>query len=205
MADGSIQARCRRQSSLKSASLAAKEEAGKLGSPLAEGALDESEAWLAQCAPGFQDLPGPDRRAIYHFSFLWSLFEAQLQGGFAKANTIRDMVDNWVNVGVLNTGPFTGELAYFRHRYFADGKLTGHFPHLNLRPGDSPQIVQAVIEGVSDTPRDQMLALLMIVWRLRNNLFHGAKWAYKLRDQLDNFTHANRVLMHVLDQHGNLH
>lgn len=185
--------------------MVAQEEAGKLGSTMADSTLTESEAWLARRAPGFQDLPGPDRSAIYDFSFLWSLFEAQLQGGFAKANTIRDMVDNWVNVGVLNIGPFTGELAYFRHRYFADGKLTGHFPHLNLRPGDSPLIVQAVIEGTSDTPRDQMLALLIIVWRLRNNLFHGAKWAYQLRNQLDNFNHANRVLMQVLDQHGNLH
>lgn len=185
--------------------MVAQEEAVELGSPISGGSLSESEAWLARRAPGFQDLPGPHRHAIYDFSFLWSLFEAQLQGGFAKANTIRDMVDNLVKFGVLNIGPFTGELAYFRHRYFADGKLTNHFPHLNLRPGDSPQIVQAVIEGTSDTARDQMLALLMIVWRLRNNLFHGAKWAYQLRDQLDNFTHANRVLMHVLDQHGNLH
>lgn len=181
------------------------EDAVELGSPVSGGYLTESEAWLARSAPGFQDLPGRDRQAIYDFSFLWSLFEARLQGGFARANTIRVMVDNWVNLGVLNIGPITGELAYFRQRYFADGKLTGHFPHLNLRPGDSPQIVQAVIEGASDTPRDQMLALLMIIWRLRNNLFHGAKWAYQLRDQLDNFTHANRVLMHVLDEHGNLH
>jgi hypothetical protein len=183
----------------------AQEEAEGVGLPTAGSTLDESEAWLARHAPGFHDLPRSDRRAIYHFSFLWSLFEAQLQGGFAKANTIRDMVDSWVNTGVLDIGPFADELAYFRRRYFADGKLTGHFPHLNLRPGDNPQIVNAVIEGASHSPRDQMLALLMIVWRLRNNLFHGAKWAYQLRDQLDNFTHANRVLMHVLDQHGNLH
>ena len=49
-----------------------------------------------------------------------------------------------------------------------------------------------------------MLALLMIVWRLRNNLFHGAKWAYGLRDQRENFTHANSVLMRLLERHGQL-
>jgi hypothetical protein len=69
---------------------------------------------------------------------------------------------------------------------------------------DHPALVQAVIEGANDDPRDRMLALLMIVWRLRNNLFHGAKWAYQLRDQRENFTQANSVLMRMLEQHGQL-
>lgn len=181
------------------------EATGHRGSATADIPVDESEQWLSKRAPGFHDLSGPDRRAIYDFAFLWSLFEAQLQGGYAKAASIGSMVDDWAKMGSLDLGPFAGELAYFRQRYFADGALTGHFAHLNLRPGDYPAIVQAVIEGKSDTPRDQILALLMIVWRLRNNLFHGAKWAYQLRDQLGNFTHANRVLMRVLDQHGDLH
>jgi len=86
----------------------------------------------------------------------------------------------------------------------ANGSLTHHFPFLNLRPSDHPDLVQAVIEGTNDNPRDRVLSLLMIVWRLRNNLFHGAKWAYELRGQRDNFTHANCVLMRMLDRHGQL-
>ncbi|MET4218881.1 hypothetical protein ABIB00_004102 [Bradyrhizobium sp. LB14.3] len=39
---------------------------------------------------------------------------------------------------------------------------------------------------------------------MRNNLFHGAKWAYGLRDQRENFTHANNVLMRLLERHGQL-
>jgi hypothetical protein len=30
---------------------------------------------------------------------------------------------------------------------------------------------------------------------LRNNLFHGVKWAYGIRDQRSNFEHANQALM----------
>ncbi|CCE97846.1 Hypothetical protein SFHH103_03354 [Sinorhizobium fredii HH103] len=44
----------------------------------------------------------------------------------------------------------------------------------------------------------------MIVWRFRNNLFHGEKWAYQLQDQLSNFTNANAVLMRLLERHGQL-
>jgi hypothetical protein len=64
--------------------------------------------------------------------------------------------------------------------------------------------VGRVIRGKSDEPGDSMLCTLMIVWRLRNNLFHGSKWAYQIRGQLDNFTHANAVLMKVLERYGRL-
>lgn len=163
-----------------------------------------SELWLEACAPGFRDLPDPDRRAIFDFAFLWSLFEAQIMGNSARADRIRERVDAWAADGTLEAGIYDVELAYVRNRYFADGALTYHFPYLNLRPSDHPGLVQAVIEGANNDPRDRMLGLLMIVWRLRNNLFHGAKWAYQLRDQRENFTHANSILMRILERHGQL-
>lgn len=161
-----------------------------------------SEQWLSERAPGFKDLPSQDRSAIFDFAFLWSLFEAQVMNNFARADRIREKVDEWTAAGTLGADLYDGELAYFRNRYFADGALTYHFPYLGLRPADHPDLVRAVIEGVNTDPRDRILALLMIVWRLRNNLFHGAKWAYELRGQLDNFTHANSVLMRLLERHG---
>lgn len=163
-----------------------------------------SEQWLEAYAPGYRDLPNPDRNAIFVFAFLWSLFEAQVMANFARADLIRDKVDEWAAAGTLNADGYDAELAYFRNRYFAEGELTYHFPHLQLRSSDHPGIVQTVVEGVNDDPRDRMLALLMIVWRLRNNLFHGGKWAYQLRDQRENFIHANLVLMRLLANHGQL-
>ncbi|BAR58801.1 hypothetical protein NK6_5643 [Bradyrhizobium diazoefficiens] len=163
-----------------------------------------SDQWLADKAPGFKTLPAPDRSAIFDFAFLWSLFEAKIMGGFARADRIRAKVDEWVTAGTLDADLFDVELRYFRDRYFVDGALTHHFPYLDLRPADHPDLVRAVIEGANNDPRDRVLALLMIVWRLRNNLFHGAKWSYELRGQLDNFTHANTVLMRLLERHGHL-
>ena len=163
-----------------------------------------SEHWLEARAPGFRELPNADRRAIFDFSFLWSLFEAQIMDNFARADRIRERVDEWTAAGTLNAELYDDELAYFRDRYFANGELTYHYPHLELRRADHPELVEDVIRGANDDPRDRMLALLMIVWRLRNNLFHGAKWAYQLRDQRSNFTHANAALMRVLEKHGHL-
>jgi len=161
-----------------------------------------SEKWLEAHAPGFQHLPGPDRQAIFDFAFLWSLFESLVMDNFARADRIRDRVDAWSAEGTLGAELYNEELAYFRQRYFANGAFTHHFPYLDLRQSDHPELVRGVIQGANDEPRDRMLALLMIVWRLRNNLFHGSKWAYELRDQRANFTHANSILMRLLERHG---
>jgi hypothetical protein len=40
-----------------------------------------------------------------------------------------------------------------------------------------------------------------LMLRLRNNLFHGVKWSYEMKGQLDNFQNANDVLMAVIDLH----
>jgi hypothetical protein len=163
-----------------------------------------SMQWLLAKAPGFQALPESDRTAIFNFTFLWSLFEGQVMGKFARADLICAKVDEWRDAGTLEADQYAPELAYFRQRYFDNGAFTHHFPHLHLRPADQPAVVQSVLDGSNNDSRDQLLTVVMIVWRFRNNLFHGEKWAYQLQGQLANFTHANSVLMRLLEKHGQL-
>ncbi|WP_292191891.1 hypothetical protein [Mesorhizobium sp.] len=65
-------------------------------------------------APGFSDLPEPDRRAIFDFAFLWSLFEAQVMGNFARADRIREKVDAWAAAETLGADLYDAELAYYQ-------------------------------------------------------------------------------------------
>lgn len=161
--------------------------------------------WLETYAPGFKDLHEPEREAIEHFSLLWSLFEASVLERSASSRAIRDVARSWQ--GRLDIEAFRPHLDYFRHRYFQDESPTHHFngPNgLNLRKSDEPQLVEGVlIGGIDDAPR-VVAALLVIVYRLRNNLFHGMKWAYGLADQLENFQNANALLMLSLEVHLHL-
>ena len=59
--------------------------------------------------------------------------------------------------------------------------------------------MEVVLKGENTNLVDEITALLMIVYRLRNNLFHGLKWDYGIRDQFDNVIHANAVLMKSVD------
>ncbi len=37
--------------------------------------------------------------------------------------------------------------------------------------------------------------MALVIHRIRNNLLHGEKWSYGLRDQELNFRHSSHILM----------
>ncbi len=160
--------------------------------------------WLCEHAPGFKELSNEEREAIFHFSLLWSFFEAESLGTNASANAILALTQNWASQGQLKLESFDNSLAYFRARYFANGQPTQNLHGLALRKNDNPGLVYSMLKGEAISPSDTVAALLIIVYRLRNNLFHGAKWAYGIQGQLGNFTCANAALMAALETQGYL-
>ena len=157
--------------------------------------------WLEKYAPGFQALSGDERQAITEFSFLWSLFEAKSLNKRGSANAIVESANRWAASGHLTEDRFSRELAYFRDRYVADGEFTHHFDNLHLRKNDAPDLVMRVLKREDAESEEIAAAVLIIVYRFRNNLFHGVKWSYELQGQLDNFAHANTALMQAIELH----
>jgi hypothetical protein len=160
--------------------------------------------WLDDNVPEFSTLSGDERAAIMHFSLLWSFFEAKALKTNASADSILKLSREWEDAGLLDPKSFASSLSYFRNRYFNSGEPTEFFDGLHLRANDNPTLVSTVLKNESSSTADSIGALLIIVFRLRNNLFHGIKWAYGLRGQLDNFTNANAVLMAALEIHDHL-
>lgn len=161
--------------------------------------------WLQEYAPGFQALSGAERRAIEEFLFLWSLFEAKVLNEHGSANVIVASSARWARNGQLTAETFGHELAYFRNRYVVDGQFSHHFDHLHLRVNDAAQLVRRVLHGEDGKPENIAAAVLIIVYRFRNNLFHGLKWSYELQGQLDNFMHANKALKRAIELHAEAH
>jgi hypothetical protein len=155
--------------------------------------------WLERHAPGFSALSAEERSLLMHFSLLWSLFEGEVLNAAASVETIGQVVQRWNQVGALTSGTFAVEVEYFKTRYCADAGFTYRFVHLHLERSGNPQVVRDVLSGHVATPVSIATALLIIVFRYRNNLFHGEKWAYELREQQQNFFHANAILMRALE------
>ena len=145
-------------------------------------------------------MPPVERDAIMHFSFLWSLFEFEVLNKNGNVPAIIRVVDQWRDTGLLNNDyPFAQQLAYFRDRYYRDGDFTYHFERLNFKKRDRRDLVQKVLRNETTDRSEIVKALLIIVYRFRNNLFHGEKWAYQLQGQLKNFNHANDALMRAIE------
>ena len=155
--------------------------------------------WLKKQEPGFRELSPQERNAIMQFSLLWSLFEANALDTRGNAKTIVASAERWAADGVLTQEAFEAESAYFRVRYFADGTFTDHFRHLHLRPADKAELVEKFLKNECEHLWETAAGLLIIVYRFRNNLFHGLKWAYNIQGQRDNFNHANAALMQAIE------
>lgn len=155
--------------------------------------------WLEQHAPGFSGLSSTERGLLTEFALLWSLFESEVLNSAASVNTIEQTVQRWNQAGLLSPQTFAAAAGYFRERYYADGAFSYRFDHLHLERSGNPQIVRNVLSGQDSAPHSVASALLIIVYRYRNNLFHGEKWTYQLQEQEQNFSHANEVLMRAVE------
>ncbi|MBY5730245.1 hypothetical protein HFO26_08070 [Rhizobium leguminosarum] len=159
--------------------------------------------WLAIRQPGYGDLSPAERRAAADFSLVWGLFELRAMESMGREGTfniscIRHLVDNG-HVGIESVHNLRGRFQYFQARYYPDGQPSAHFPMLRFQPGPDADFVAHTLAAPLPSDADTLKASLIIVYRYRNNLFHGNKWLYDLHDQHDNFHHATALLMDTYD------
>lgn len=167
-----------------------------------ESCLMNVHQWLESKVPPFKELGGEERREIMEFSLLWPFFEFRLLDTFATAEKIVRLCHRLDGEKKIDSALLVEAIAYWRARYYANGDFTDHFHSLTFRDNDREDAVRVVLEGKENSGCALLLCALLIVWRFRNNLFHGTKWTYALKDQQKNFEHANRVLMAAMDMDG---
>jgi len=127
---------------------------------------------------------------IRDFSLMWNIFERITCNQNFNIQRINQLI-------VDNNIPFSEfeeELYYFKQRYVSNGNLNYRFHHLNLRNGDRPLVVQQVLLGVNTNNIEKILTCIIIVYRFRNNLFHGIKDIQRIDEQRNNFIVANNIM-----------
>jgi len=92
---------------------------------------------------------------------------------------------------------------YFYNRYLNPNiDTTYSIDGLQFRGSSSDQqakidVIQVLTKQQTE-PKEVLKALLFILYRFRNNLFHGNKEIINLNTQIDNFISANGILNEVL-------
>ena len=124
-----------------------------------------------------------------------------LQSRRGTIQRIIDASEQWAECGLLAMNPFRSELAYFCGRYVEmEGKVTPYFRGLQL-PRSRRDLVTKVLTGNEATSDRVMTVVLIIVYRLRCNLFHGLKSLRELPQQRETLDVANTALMRAIELH----
>lgn len=142
------------------------------------------------------NLQEEDITSIKDFSLVWNVFEGC--GVFSTNFSITKLETHIQNIN-FDLTQFQNQFEYFSNRYVANGQTNNRFDNLNFRRTDRKQFVADVLCGNLTTPRDIILALAIIVYRLRNNFFHGSKDIRVIDQQNENFINANSFLTTLLN------
>ncbi|MCM1301096.1 MAG: hypothetical protein NC250_02400 [Alistipes senegalensis] len=152
----------------------------------------KSSEWLKQHL--YVDIDRAEYTEVRNFMLLWNLFEARLFDcdfgkNRARVSDIR-LADNLIDE----------TLQYFRDRYTTNNATNLRFKALNLRNNDKPEEIRRILLESTGTVAEKTEAIITIIYRYRNNLFHGEKEIALLSEQQENFALANKFLMACLDK-----
>lgn len=156
--------------------------------------------WLNRTFDGWNRLTPQEKKVIRDFPILWAHFELLATNQQAGPESII------IAVNGLGAYPFVqsvqDSIDHFRDRFIENGQLNNYYlagmrVGLGLGPVARP-IVDSALLNTDRSNINCLKASLLMINRLRNNFLHGQKAVYGFADQLDNFNHANKVLMDVI-------
>ena len=154
------------------------------------------EQWLTDHVYNYDELRTNTKKAIYNFSLVWSFFECYIFDTTFSISKIQKKLNglNDQRLSILDH-----EYNYFRNRYISNETINSLFEDLKFRANDKKDFVADCLINVETTNKDKTEALIIIIYRLRNNLFHGVKWDTNLNDQIDNFNFSCSTLIKLIE------
>ena len=131
---------------------------------------------------------------------MWNLFEGDV---CANSASVREFERLAAGVDGDSLPPDITQaleecVAFWMFRYRTPDGFSDRFFGLNFRTNDKRDHVEEVLLGERAAINDKILALAVIVYRLRNNLFHGLKTLDMLNSQVSNLNTASKCLCTLL-------
>ena len=166
---------------------------------------DEVEEILRKRVENFDSTSEDVLREISNFNWLWPVFETF---ALRTLGVEQLSVDDF---SMLASKEFADEVAsrprhsvaieFFRIRYQTSENANHQLN--DLCKSENGKVRALIASGLSihATEPAPSIALMLIFYRLRNNLFHGTKGGIGFKDQLNNFKHANDLLKAWLQIH----
>lgn len=136
--------------------------------------------------------------SIFYFSLIWNIYEKELCG---KEGSIRvhPKQHSAQYAEKINQELLSQVFDYFHNRYVLNGIRTEKYESFEFKSENIKKEVFEYLTLNKPTVKQMLNALLLIAFRLRNNLFHGEKQVEMLYEQNENFAQINSILTHLID------
>jgi hypothetical protein len=128
------------------------------------------------------------------FLIVWSIFEQSCFKGFIRVNDIRNFSDKYkaiINIEVLNEA-----FEHFHNRY-QDNRKYINLKHRD-RYYDADEICRKNIMDLTD--EDKLLFLIYVIYRFRNNIFHGNKGVMSWTRYTTQITYCVNSMIRIIDE-----
>lgn len=155
--------------------------------------------WLCARESDFSSLTAEEIKAISSFFLIWSYFEEQKLECSADRKKFLKLGDLLASQNKFSE-IFLDEMAnYFQERYVSEGSLNYRFEYLHLEQSRNPQEVFDMLLNADCDAKTKFIGCLFVVYRYRNNLFHGPKWRSFLKEQKANMEMASNFLISIMN------
>lgn len=165
------------------------------------GIITANEQWMNTYLNEYNSLSDQLKSHLHDFLILWSFFEFQVLESGADASKIKSSILSNPNK-FENLDKYKNTLFFVQNRYLYENEYNQIFDRLNFRRNDKEEYVKTTLLD-EDVTLNTIASLLIIIYRLRNNLFHGLKWIYGFTDQDELFEHANIILSYAIEDMNN--
>lgn len=156
--------------------------------------------WISIQKPEFGKLSDREKCSVVDFALIWSFYEAHYLNNRANMESIGLYVES-LSQEVINSSQIQELVEYFRSRYTQDDQFSHRHNHLHMDRSGNPEEVTRMLFSQSESPHEELVGCLGIIFRYRNNLFHGNKWEYGLQEQQENFERSTSLLRWLMEQH----
>jgi len=157
--------------------------------------------WLSQNTRGGTFLSPATQEVVASFTIMWNFFESTLCNNRASVSAFDKALEYLVedDVSQDTMQALDDCRAFWSSRYLSRERSNDQFNGLCFRGGDRQDFVEDVLAGNLSRTKEKLLALMIIVYRLRNNLFHGLKSIDRLNDQAENLSIATHCIAAILN------
>ena len=141
-------------------------------------------------------------KPVLHFSLLCNLFEHTYFTYDKRLNpkrlrSLADISNNKLSDEYLNT-----IFNFLKERYFPEKELTPRFTTLRLNTKGNPNdytFCQSTFTANDPTKCNKTKTVFLVMYRFRNNLFHGQKNPETLNIYEQPFKEINKFLIHFIE------